>query len=306
MAGLTDAERAAWDADGVFVVRDLFPAPQLAALQSEASRLISAELGTRGSDGMGEFRNKPTLDAGLTEVVETEDTIGELLVTVDPVWRRIAELLGHDFVFAGSELNRAGGEYAVQGWHCDRGTGPDGSNMEELAFARVKLMVFLTTTTADHGSIRVLPGSHRAPLHGETLGLLQDGGVSRNDETGLDGAYTFESQPGDAIFWHHCMFHGAWNKYAGRLYAVAKFAARPVSAEQFDLFDGYYFPESGYPVSLAARRSPRLRQLAARDDAMRQDFARAPPVVNPNARHGLTAGLPGLRNDIRELHAPRL
>ena len=44
MAGLTDAERAAWDADGVFVVRDLFPAPQLAALQSEASRLISAEL----------------------------------------------------------------------------------------------------------------------------------------------------------------------------------------------------------------------------------------------------------------------
>ena len=130
--------------------------------------------------------------------------------------------------------------------------------------------------------------------------------MSRNDETGLDGAYTFESQPGDAIFWHHCMFHGAWNKYAGRLYAVAKFAARPVSAEQFDLFDGYYFPESGYPVSLAARRSPRLRQLAARDDAMRQDFARAPPVVNPNARHGLTAGLPGLRNDIRELHAPRL
>ena len=304
MVGLTEADRAAWDAEGVFVVQNLFSATELAVLQSEAERLLSAELGTRGADGIGEFRNRRTLDAGLTEVVENEDEIGELLVVADQVWHQIVALLGPDFVLAGSELNMAGGEHAVQGWHCDRGAGPDGSIPEELAYARVKLMVFLTPTTASHGSLRVLPGSHRAPLHGETLALIREEDGVNHDDGAVDGAYVFESQPGDAVFWHHCMFHGAWNKYAGRMYLVAKFAAWPSSTKQFDLFDSYYFPESGQPLRLAERRSPRLRELAARDGTMRHQFAKGPPMVNPKAKQGLTAGLPGLRNNVSGV--PRL
>ena len=114
---LTAAERAQWEESGVFVVRGLFDPPHLVALQAQADRLLAAELATRGDDGVGEFRGRTTKDAGLTNVVEHEDAFGRLLVSADQVWHRVGALLGPNFIFSGSELNRAGGELEVQGWH---------------------------------------------------------------------------------------------------------------------------------------------------------------------------------------------
>ena len=117
---LTAAERAQWEEAGFFIVRGLFDPAHLAALQAEADRLLAAELATRGDDGVGEFRGRTTKDAGLTNVVEHEDAFGRLLVSADQVWLRVGALLGPNFIFSGSELNRAGGELEVQGWHSVR------------------------------------------------------------------------------------------------------------------------------------------------------------------------------------------
>ena len=76
-----------------------------------------------------------------------------------------------------------------------------------------------------------------------------------------------------AVFFHHCLFHGAWGKFPGRYYAVAKFAARPKDAAQFKLYDDYYKIDA---AGLAQRDCWRLRLLAARDAAMRQRFAEGP------------------------------
>ena len=81
---------------------------------------IRDRLATRGDDGMGEFRGRTTKDSGLTNVVEHEDAFGRLLVSADQVWHRVGALLGPNFIFSGSELNRAGGELEVQGWHSVR------------------------------------------------------------------------------------------------------------------------------------------------------------------------------------------
>ena len=114
---LTAAERAQWEESGFFIVRGLFDPAHLVALQAQADQLLAAELATRGDDGVGEFRGRTTKDAGLTNVVESEDAFGRLLVSADQVWHRVGALLGPNFIFSGSELNRAGGELEVQGWH---------------------------------------------------------------------------------------------------------------------------------------------------------------------------------------------
>ena len=101
-------------------------------------------------------------------VVEQNDEIGELLFAESRAWDIMAELLGPDFILAGSEAMRGSfNAQADQGFHSDRGMGDGGSNKAELDYTRVKMMVYTVPTTAEHGALRVIPASHRAPLHGQ-------------------------------------------------------------------------------------------------------------------------------------------
>ena len=104
----------------------------------------------------------------LAVVVEQNDEIGELLFAESRAWDIMAELLGPDFILAGSEAMRGSfNAQADQGFHSDRGMGDGGSNKAELDYTRVKMMVYTVPTTAEHGALRVIPASHRAPLHGQ-------------------------------------------------------------------------------------------------------------------------------------------
>eukprot|EP01045_Picozoa_sp_COSAG04_P013953 COSAG04_NODE_1018_length_8737_cov_2.901250_4_plen_72_part_00 len=64
------------------------------------------------------------------------------------------------------------------------------------------MMTYFSPTTAARGSLRVLPGSNKSPLHGETMRRVraQAQAEVRNTDQGADipGAVAFESQPGDA------------------------------------------------------------------------------------------------------------
>ena len=104
----------------------------------------------------------------LAVVVEQNDAIGELLFAESRAWDIMEELLGPDFILAGSEAMRGSfNAQADQGFHSDRGMGDGGSNQAELDYTRVKMMVYTVPTTAEHGALRVIPASHRAPLHGQ-------------------------------------------------------------------------------------------------------------------------------------------
>ena len=96
-------------------------------------------------------------------------------------------------------------------------TSPAGTWTAELAFPRIKMMTYFSPTTATRGSLRVLPGSNRSPLHGETMRRVraQVQADVRNTDQGADipGAVAFESQPGDA----------------GKMATLSRFAALSVS-----------------------------------------------------------------------------
>lgn len=156
---LTTAERDAWQAGGYFVVRNLFSPVELSVLQAEAERLLAAadaelqllddqqrqEGWQEGSIPVLQAQQQPnstrrymSAAAGsngnvtLPSCAENEELLGIALVATAQVWNRVGELLGPDFVFAGSECNRAGAGDDFQGWHSDRGILGKGSDQYEL------------------------------------------------------------------------------------------------------------------------------------------------------------------------------
>ena len=89
-------------------------------------------------------------------------------------------------------------------WHPDT---------EDLYLLRVKNVMYLQPTTGDRGALRVIPGSHKNPLHTDLLRIGLDrsfhkqvsgsGNLEEGDLIGEDiPSYIFSSQPGDLIMFN--------------------------------------------------------------------------------------------------------
>jgi hypothetical protein len=145
------------------------------------------------------------------------------LVEDDRLYAVIAQLLGADFMWNCSECSLYVGD---TGWH------PDGS----LDYSRIKVAFYLDPVTIDTGCLRVLPGSHRWPLH-EALGPLSQ---QRKDPTftpfGVDQpgipAFPLESQPGDVVFFDCNLWHASFGGRTGRRMFTLNYYAYPRNEEQ--------------------------------------------------------------------------
>ena len=100
--------------------------------------------------------------------------------------------------------------------------------------------MYLQPTTADRGALRVIPGSHKNPLHKDLLriGLR---GFKENDsqflkKSGLCGAdipcYIFESNPGDIITFYEWTWHAAFGGFNDRRTCTFNFFRNPRSSEE--------------------------------------------------------------------------
>ena len=118
-------------------------------------------------------------------VAERSQPLGEAIVAGDKVWSLMEQLLGEDFIFAGSEIMCGSwNSWRGQGWHSDRGMSDGGSNLDELNWTRAKFMMYTTDTSAEHGALRVIPASHRALLHGELTRMIQSPDFDERTEHG--------------------------------------------------------------------------------------------------------------------------
>lgn len=213
-----------------------------------------------------------------------------------------------DFIFVGSEIMCGSwNAWRGQGWHSDRGMQQGGSDLHELAWPRAKFMMYTSATRADCGALRVIPASHLAPLHGdltrliqsesfddqtshgELLPLLPDEAAAtapdmlRKQQARLDAGklpwqFCFESNPGDALLFNHCLMHAVYQKPDERAFIAAKFAQRPRDQTQLALYRGYYEIDAH---ALAAAPCDRLRELAAREHALgggRKDIVVGPKL----------------------------
>ncbi len=104
----------------------------------------------------------------------------------------------------------------------------------------VKNVMYLQPTTGARGALRVIPGSHKTPLHEELLRI----GLNKSDdnesqflkESGLQGedipCYIFSSQPGDIITFNELTWHAAFGGYRDRRTCTFNFFRNPKTPEE--------------------------------------------------------------------------
>ena len=130
---------------------------------------------------------------------------------------------------------------------------------------RLKVMIYLQSTTKEQGALRVIPGSHRMPFH-ELLWPLQahhfkDGTIG--DSFAVKGeeipACVLEIAPGDVVFFHHSLFHAAYGKFPGRRSIAFKYATRPDTDAK--LRSMHKYAPYAFNVDRVLLERPRLRKI---------------------------------------------
>ena len=159
------------------------------------------------------------------------------IVTDDRIYPIILELLGSGFVWVGSEGHISSRDEVK--WHPDRKyyrSGEEGL----IDFPQIKMMIYLEKVTVDSGCLRVIPGSHRMPLHKDLADQeinpdARPFGLSSRDIPSTP----LESEPGDVILFNHCIWHSAFGGGKDRRYLALKFAAKPFTDDQLKSLDRY-------------------------------------------------------------------
>ncbi len=197
----------------------LFRPDETAAITSTAESLWEEVLGRLPKDEEA-IHTVPFVElrAQLTQLLED-----------DRIYQPLVQLMGADFIWSGSEGNRgfAPGRTAHH-WHADRPGEP------ELGYLRVKVMIYLDRQHKDTGALRVIPGSHRLPLHQDLQPFQHSHSDSDPTFFGLTGdqipCCALETRPGDVVFFDQSLFHAVYGKTGRRRFIALKFASRPASA----------------------------------------------------------------------------
>ena len=246
---LSPQETAHFDTFGFLFLPQLFSPAEMQAIR-DAAEEIWKEDPQPVKDG----------DRRLTYFVERSEELSRL-VEDDRIYRRVEALLGPRFVWVGSEGNVT--YYNQLRWHSDR---KYFRRDEErwMGYAQMKAMLYLDRVTRHTGCMRVIPGSHRMPLH-RALGPQEIDPDSM--PFGVAGpeipSVPLESTPGDVILFNHCIWHAMFGGERGRCYIALKFAARPATEDHLRALEQYTKTAfEPHPAFLDSAR-PRLRNMVA-------------------------------------------
>jgi hypothetical protein len=152
------------------------------------------------------------------------------LLEDDRLYGPLGQLLGEGFLFSGSQGNFYSGDTQ---WHAD-------SDAELFAdgFRRIKLALYLDPLTAATGALRIIPGSHRAPLYHELDACRKRGarqaewshaqfGIGPTDMPGV----ALETVPGDLVLFDTHAWHASFGGSPARRMIAINFAQQPNGPE---------------------------------------------------------------------------
>ena len=142
----------------------------------------------------------------------------------DPRFADVAEqLLGKAAICIGIAGNYYTGDTR---WHSDS---------HSLDYSGVKFTIYLDPLGARSGSLRVIPGSHRNPLWGQSK-LTHETDATFGVQANEMPAYAFESQPGDALVFLHPLWHSSFGGGTRRRMMEVNFYADPETPESVEAF----------------------------------------------------------------------
>ncbi len=210
---LTAEQVAHFETFGFLLLRQAFSPDETAKITSAFEEVLAEDRSGRAFDGekrqavLGVAERRPLLTG---------------LIESDLIYEAMEQLLGPNFVWVGSDGNLYVGD---TDWH------PDSRNLD---YRRIKVAFYLDPVTAETGCLRVIPGSHRDPLHSALLGLMPANPAGTTPfgvpPRGLP-YYPLESRPGDVVMFDQCTWHAAFGGRTGRRMFTFNFSAEPTTAE---------------------------------------------------------------------------
>ncbi len=216
---LSEEQIQHYEVFGFLVRRNVFTAEEVARMNEEFDRRFATVLKETDPEGKRFFN--------WTNLTEETPFIASLLN--DPrIYLHSEQLIGEDSVFINSHSNSFP---KGTGWHPDR---------IDHNMCAIRNVMYLQPTTADRGALRVIPGSHKNPLHEELLriGLWVSKGKGSPylEKSGLSGedipCYIFESHPGDIITFNELTWHAAFGGYNDRRTCNFDFYRNPKTPDE--------------------------------------------------------------------------
>ena len=241
MHAITEQQVAYFETFGFLLLRQAFDADEMAAFGARFDEMLTEDRG--GIPFPGVRRQSLYRFAEL-------DPLFTAMVADDRIFKTVEALLGKDFIWLCSEGNKYVGD---TDWH------PDGTRLD---CRPMKVSLYLDPLTAQTGSLRVIPGSHRLPYH-EALKPCAKFGLSDADIPCLP----LETQPGDVVVFMENTFHAAFGGQPGRQQHAISFIENPRTPEQIAWTRAFYdrarysfHPSESYINS----DRPRIRRMVAR------------------------------------------
>ncbi|WP_447726080.1 phytanoyl-CoA dioxygenase family protein [Sphingomonas koreensis] len=246
--GGDDPRREAWHRDGFFVVRQLIPGEDAAAIEAEVIAAIAADPPS-GHPGGGAY---VTADDYLIypekrpspRAKNPEDFIAKVfnchgrgmtrsVAARDAIISRLVPLLGDDIDCFQSQFIFKNPGVMGQPWH------QDGWYFRFDRPLQVGVWVALSRATLENGCLWVVPGSHRSEtifdhVPDSRLGSLNGYQEIVSEDTSREEPVLME--PGDVLFFHSYLMHRSTDNVAeyrrsAMVYHFAPAGTQPLDAE---------------------------------------------------------------------------
>lgn len=207
---LTEQQVNHFNTFGFLIFRQLFSPEEMKTINAEFEHALTAA-----------YRHAP-FDGTYRHWVRTmgPDTpfFGGLLE--DPrFYEPTEQLYGEDALGIISDANRYVGHTR---WHPDHYVDPT-----EDCYG-VKFAYYLEPVGAETGALRLIPGSHKNPLHSELRNNLDSYGLEICDVP----AYICESEPGDVVAFDVRCWHASWGGAIDRRMCTVVYYKNPAGPEE--------------------------------------------------------------------------
>ena len=248
---ITPDQKAHFETFGFLFLQQAFSQDEIGDVIREAEEVLEKDPG-----GGPRAQDQPQSPSPFVELSPKLSRLAE----DDRIYGTVAQLLGPHLIWAGSEGNVTVDSFI--GWHADR------PGESQLGYDRVKVMLYLDPVTAEHGALRIIPGSHRMPLNVD-LDILTTVHQDRHAMPfGVDGSdlpgFPLESDPGDVVFFNHNLYHAMYNGWAGRRYIALKYASNPTGPEDLETLTEYAGGVFNVHDAFVNSDSPRIRGMVDR------------------------------------------
>ncbi len=221
---LTEEQVQHFETFGFIVRRQVFNTEEIGRINGEFEKhLASIKEGFEKNSERHESRNWPNWSNLIPNTPYMANMLEDPRICVPT-----EQLQGEDTVPVYSNANSF---RRNTNWHPD---------MRHRHIRGLKNLVYLQPTTGDHGSLRLIPGSHISPLFDELIRIgLRPTDENKTDfltESGMRGedipAYIFCSQPGDVVTFNMNVWHAAFGGYEDRRNCSFGFYSNPKTAQE--------------------------------------------------------------------------